>query len=51
MFGHLAAFLPCSKDTLLKRAKMLRAKELDDKLKEPMERLKQGRNYLVCLNY
>ena len=42
MFGHLAAFLPCSKDTLMKRAKTLRVKDLEDKIKEPMEKLKQG---------
>ncbi|KAH3842177.1 hypothetical protein DPMN_115672 [Dreissena polymorpha] len=42
IFAHLAAHLPCSKDTLLKRAKMLRAKELEDKIKEPLEKLKQA---------
>ncbi|XP_052795434.1 ubinuclein-2-like isoform X2 [Mya arenaria] len=47
MFGHLAAYLPCSKDTLLKRARSLRAKELEDKIKAPMERLKQAVNRIM----
>ena len=42
LYGHLAAFLPCSKDTLLKRAKTLRVKEMDDKIREPMQKLKDG---------
>lgn len=42
IFGHLAAYLPCSKETLLKRAKSLRAKELEDKIKEPLDKLRQG---------
>jgi len=42
IFGHLAAYLPCSKDTLLKRAKTLRAKELENKIKEPLDKLKRG---------
>lgn len=42
MYAHLAAFLPCSKDTLLKRAKRLRVKELEDKIKGPMEKLRQA---------
>lgn len=44
MFGHLAAYLPCSKETLLKRAKTLRVKELEDKIKEPLDKLKEAVN-------
>ena len=43
MYGHLAAFLPCSKETLLKRAKTLRVKEMDDKIRGPLEKLKDGK--------
>ena len=43
MYAHLAAYLPCSKETLLKRAKTLRVKEMDDKIKGPLEKLKDGR--------
>ncbi|XP_053399236.1 ubinuclein-2-like isoform X2 [Mercenaria mercenaria] len=47
MFGHLAAFLPCSKETLLKRAKTLRVKELEDKIKEPLDKLKEAVNRIM----
>lgn len=43
IYAHLAAYLPCSKDTLLKRAKTLRVKEMDDKIKGPLQKLKDGR--------
>ena len=49
LYGHLAAFLPCSKDTLLKRAKTLRVKEMDDKIREPMQKLKDGRS--ICIDF
>ncbi|KAL4230379.1 HPC2 and ubinuclein domain [Mactra antiquata] len=47
MFGHLAAYLPCSKDTLMKRAKNLRVKELEDKIKEPLDKLKTALNAMM----
>ncbi|KAK3600041.1 hypothetical protein CHS0354_012728 [Potamilus streckersoni] len=40
IYAHLAAFLPCSKETLLKRAKTLRLKQQDDQIKGPLEKLK-----------
>lgn len=44
IYAHLAAFLPCSKDTLLKRAKKLILTQQDDKLKEPTQRLRDAIN-------
>ncbi|KAL3880126.1 hypothetical protein ACJMK2_032394, partial [Sinanodonta woodiana] len=40
IYAHLASFLPCSKETLLKRAKTLRLKQQDDQIKRPLEKLK-----------
>lgn len=42
IYSHLAAFLPCSKDTLLKRAKKLQQSLQDDQLKEPIQKLREG---------
>lgn len=42
VFAHLAAFFPCSKETLIKRAKKLRLNQQDDKLKAPIAKLKEG---------
>ncbi|KAI8499902.1 nucleosome organization, partial [Branchiostoma belcheri] len=42
VFAHLAAHLPCTKDTLLKRAKKLRHSELDSQLREPLFRLREA---------
>lgn len=42
IFGHLAWFLPCTKDTLLKRAKKLRLDRQEDQLKGPLQKLKDG---------
>ena len=42
MYAHLAGFLPCTKNTLIKRVKKLRLTAGDDKLKEPIARLSQG---------
>lgn len=42
IYSHLAAFLPCSKDTLLKRAKKLQQSQQDDQLKEPIQKLREG---------
>ncbi|PSN54691.1 hypothetical protein C0J52_01072 [Blattella germanica] len=40
VYGHLAAFLPCTKDTLIKRAKKLLIKDEEDKLVEAVKKLK-----------
>lgn len=40
VYGHLAAYLPCTKDTLIKRAKKLLIKTEEDKIYEPMKKLK-----------
>lgn len=40
VYGYLATFLPCTKDTLIKRAKKLLIKTEEDKIIEPMRKLK-----------
>uniref|UniRef100_A0A8C9R809 Ubinuclein 1 n=1 Tax=Scleropages formosus TaxID=113540 RepID=A0A8C9R809_SCLFO len=42
IYAYLASFLPCSKDTLLKRAKKLHLHEQDGRLKEPLQKLKEA---------
>lgn len=42
IYNHLAYHLPCSKDTLLKRAKKLRLGAQDSQLKEPIINLKEA---------
>ncbi|XP_071846207.1 ubinuclein-1-like isoform X3 [Apostichopus japonicus] len=42
IYNHLAYHLPCTKDTLLKRAKKLRLGAQDSQLKEPILRLKEA---------
>lgn len=42
IYSHLAKHLPCTKETLQKRAKKLRLDQEDGKLKEPMQKLKDG---------
>ncbi|KAG5854556.1 hypothetical protein ANANG_G00039060 [Anguilla anguilla] len=42
IYAHLASFLPCSKDTLVKRARKLHLHEQDGRLKEPLQRLKEA---------
>lgn len=49
IYAHLASHLPCTKETLQKRAKKLRLDQEDGKLKEPMQRLKDGNCYLLLL--
>ncbi|XP_018116615.1 ubinuclein-2 isoform X2 [Xenopus laevis] len=39
VYGHIEAFVPCSKDTLVKRLKKLHLHIQDDLLKEPLQRL------------
>ncbi|XP_050417018.2 ubinuclein-2 isoform X1 [Patella vulgata] len=47
IYGHLAAYLPCSKETLLKRAKKLRLNEVDDKLRDPINNLREAINKVM----
>lgn len=47
IYSHLAAFLPCSKDTLLKRAKKLQQSQQDDQLKEPIQKLREAINGMM----
>lgn len=42
VYAYLAAFLPCSKDTLLKRARKLHLCEQGGRLKEPLQKLKEA---------
>ncbi|XP_019363232.1 PREDICTED: ubinuclein-1 isoform X1 [Gavialis gangeticus] len=42
VYAHLAAFLPCSKDTLVKRARKLYLFEQGGRLKEPLQKLKEA---------
>ncbi|CAN8006614.1 unnamed protein product [Ixodes hexagonus] len=42
VFAHLASFLPCTKETLLKRAKKLRLDQEDGRLGEPLRKLKDA---------
>ncbi|KAG8232248.1 hypothetical protein J437_LFUL011801, partial [Ladona fulva] len=40
VYSHLASYVPCTKDTLMKRAKKLVIESEEEKLKEPIQRLK-----------
>ncbi|KAL4624437.1 ubinuclein-1 isoform X1 [Arapaima gigas] len=42
IYAYLASFLPCSKDTLVKRAKKLHLHEQDGRVKEPLQKLKEA---------
>ncbi|XP_077984598.1 uncharacterized protein LOC144439201 [Glandiceps talaboti] len=42
IYGYLGSHLPCSKETLLKRAKKLRLNEQDSRLKEPLQKLREA---------
>lgn len=42
VYAHLANFLPCTKETLLKRAKKLRLDQEDGRLGEPLRKLKEA---------
>ncbi|UYV77550.1 UBN1 [Cordylochernes scorpioides] len=44
VFTHLAAFLPCTKETLLKRAKKLRLDQEDGRVRLPLAKLKDAVN-------
>ncbi|XP_075430071.1 ubinuclein-2 isoform X5 [Ascaphus truei] len=40
VYGYLEAFVPCNRDTLVKRMKKLHFNIQDDRLKQPLQRLK-----------
>ncbi|XP_067830796.1 ubinuclein-2-like isoform X2 [Heptranchias perlo] len=42
VYGYLASFLPCSKDTLMKRLKKLHLNEQDERLRDPTQKLKEA---------
>ena len=42
MYAHLAAHLPISKDTLMKRARKLVTEKLDDRVRQPLNDLREG---------
>ncbi|XP_066496923.1 ubinuclein-1 [Tiliqua scincoides] len=42
VYAHLASFLPCNKDTLIKRARKLYLCEQGGRLKEPLQKLKEA---------
>ncbi|XP_074866954.1 ubinuclein-1 isoform X2 [Carettochelys insculpta] len=42
VYAHLASFLPCSKDTLVKRARRLYLYEQGGRLKDPLQKLKEA---------
>lgn len=42
VYAYLASFLPCSKDTLVKRARKLHLYEQGGRMKEPLQKLKEA---------
>ncbi|XP_078286660.1 ubinuclein-2-like isoform X2 [Rhinoraja longicauda] len=42
VYSYLASFLPCSKDTLMKRLKKLHLNEQDERLRDPTQKLKEA---------
>ncbi|KAM8777659.1 ubinuclein-1 isoform 2-T2 [Rhynchonycteris naso] len=42
VYAYLASFLPCSKDTLVKRARKLHLYDQGGRLKEPLQKLKEA---------
>uniref|UniRef100_A0A670K1X4 Ubinuclein 1 n=1 Tax=Podarcis muralis TaxID=64176 RepID=A0A670K1X4_PODMU len=42
VYAHLASFLPCNKDTLLKRARRLYTYEQGGRMKDPLQKLKEA---------
>ncbi|XP_069687198.1 ubinuclein-1-like isoform X3 [Periplaneta americana] len=49
VYGHLASYLPCTKDTLIKRAKKLLIKAEEDKILEAMRKLKNAVDRMMPL--
>lgn len=50
VYSHLSSYLPINRETLMKRMKLLRQKELTDRLQEPIDKLKQGITPLTTPN-
>ncbi|XP_038639400.1 ubinuclein-2-like isoform X2 [Scyliorhinus canicula] len=42
VYGFLVSFLPCSRDTLMKRLKKLHLNEQDERLRDPTQKLKEA---------
>ncbi|XP_043535892.1 ubinuclein-2-like isoform X3 [Chiloscyllium plagiosum] len=42
VYSYLASFLPCSKDTLMKRLKKLHLNDQDERLRDPTQKLKEA---------
>eukprot|EP00062_Callorhinchus_milii_P023689 gi/632982836/ref/XP_007908352.1/ PREDICTED: ubinuclein-2 [Callorhinchus milii] len=42
VYAYLVSFMPCSKDALMKRLKKLHLNEQDERLREPMQKLKEA---------
>ncbi|GCB75708.1 hypothetical protein scyTo_0020389, partial [Scyliorhinus torazame] len=42
VYGFLVSFLPCSKDTLMKRLKKLHFNDQDERLRDPTQKLKEA---------
>ncbi|XP_076362543.1 uncharacterized protein LOC143253121 isoform X1 [Tachypleus tridentatus] len=49
IYTHLAFHLPCTKETILKRAKKLRLDQEDEKLREPLQCLKDAISEVIPL--
>ncbi|KAF6020470.1 UBN1 [Bugula neritina] len=47
VYSHLSSFLPINRETLMKRMKLLRQKELTNNLQEPIEQLKAAINEVM----
>uniref|UniRef100_A0A1B6C5K3 Ubinuclein middle domain-containing protein n=1 Tax=Clastoptera arizonana TaxID=38151 RepID=A0A1B6C5K3_9HEMI len=47
LYSHLSCYLPCTKDTLMKRTKKLIIQREEDKLKEPIKKLKAAVNAMM----
>nr|CAD7423272.1 unnamed protein product [Timema monikensis] len=49
VYGHLASYLPCTKDTLMKRAKKLLLEHEEEKIKAPLRKLKDAIDHIMPL--
>ncbi|CAG2053986.1 unnamed protein product, partial [Timema podura] len=49
VYGHLASYLPCTKDTLMKRAKKLLLEHEEEKIKAPLRKLKDAIDHMMPL--
>ena len=51
MYDYLAYYLPCSKETLVKRAKTLMIEDQVNQLDAPMKELKEGEFVALYVEY